>query len=686
MRTKNCLQKRLWLICGFALNLLNVSGQIPEGYYESATGLAEGELKTALSEIIKKGKRLGYGSGSGKTWSGFEKTDLHPEGYVWDMYSYEKRVFPGNAKAPSGMNIEHSVAKSWWGGTNNDAYKDLYHLNPSDSNANSARSNYPLGVVKDGKTVGSLKIGSNSYGNEYSGNCFEPLDEYKGDFARAYMYMFTCYEDLTWTGTNAPTMLKNEKYPMLRPWAADLLLEWHRNDPVSDKELNRAEEIYKIQENRNPFIDYPEIAEYLWGDNVGQAFFFSEVTTPVLISPRNNAHVQFEEINYQMTASEELLLQGKNIESPISLQLAGQDATLFHIDRLVYQPEEVEQGVVITIVFNPFQASVAEAELIISGEGVKERKVTLSATATENFQALPAENITETSFDAVWTTSSLTNRFYVEVYTKEHTFQENVLIDNCNFATSLVGGWSSSNTVYFDDSEKLGVRLGTSSNGCKLISPEYDLSAGGTIEFRAKRWNNDSNVEVQLYLNSNSIGAIPITNQYVTYSVDIPPTEGESKLSFEALKSKRLFISDVKIYSGGEIITDKVVDGFPKWIEGDNRLTIPNLTPDVTYYYKVTPDIQSALASEEVMVKTETITSIEDFKASSIRISCDHHHVMIDSDYQNMNIKIYKLSGVIMKQINTKDYITQFELAEAGVYFLQITTTEGCICRKMLVK
>lgn len=248
-----------------------------DSYYILANGKSGAELKTALCNIIKGGKRLEYGSGPGRTWSGFEKTDLHPEGHVWDMYSYNKVTFPGNGGVPSGMNIEHSVAKSWWGGSKNDAYKDLYHLNPSNSNANSARSSYPLGIVKNGKVTGSLKIGNNSFGNEYGGLSFEPLDTYKGDFARAYMYMFTCYETLNWSSDNAKAMLKqNEKYPMLRPWAAQMLVEWSRQDPVSDKELKRAAEIFKIQNNRNPFIDYPELAEFLWGKYTGKPFFFTK--------------------------------------------------------------------------------------------------------------------------------------------------------------------------------------------------------------------------------------------------------------------------------------------------------------------------------------------------------------------------------------------------------------------------
>ena len=213
------------ILCTLQFISLNAQTElvIPDGYYDDANGLAGAQLKTALHEIIENCTTVSYGSG---TWSAFEKTDLTENGYVWDMYSYELRTFPGGGSAPSGMNIEHSVANSWWGGTKNNAYRDLYHLNPSDSKANSARSNYPLGVVTSGKTEGSLKIGSNTFGSQYSGDCFEPLDEYKGDFARAYMYMFTCYEDLSWTGTTASSMINSsEKYPMLRTWAAELLVK-----------------------------------------------------------------------------------------------------------------------------------------------------------------------------------------------------------------------------------------------------------------------------------------------------------------------------------------------------------------------------------------------------------------------------------------------------------------------------
>ena len=103
----------------------------------------------------------------------------------------------------------------------------------------------------------------NGFGTVYTDNCFEPADEFKGDFARSYFYISTIYEDYyqLWQSP----MLNNNTYPVWKPWALDLLLKWHRQDPVSPKELARIEAVYNIQGNRNPYIDYPNLVENIWG-------------------------------------------------------------------------------------------------------------------------------------------------------------------------------------------------------------------------------------------------------------------------------------------------------------------------------------------------------------------------------------------------------------------------------------
>ena len=257
------------------LLLLSVTAAIAQAdYYKSIDGIKGGEpLKTALHKLIKNHQQISYGSGTSSTWGAFYTTDAVIENgkrRVLDMYSSEVRYFGSEGEAVEGMNIEHSVAKSWWGGTNNNAYYDLHHLNPSDQNANSRKSNFPLGELTsvswdNGVTfVGKANIDGSSQ------NAYEPCDEYKGDFARTFMYMFTCYQDLTWKYT----WMNYEKsaYPTLKPWAVKLLLKWHKQDPVSEKEVNRNNAVSKIQGNRNPYIDYPQLADYVWGDSINYTF------------------------------------------------------------------------------------------------------------------------------------------------------------------------------------------------------------------------------------------------------------------------------------------------------------------------------------------------------------------------------------------------------------------------------
>ena len=256
------------------LLLLVVCATAQKEYYTSVDGVKGGAtLKTALHELIKDHKVISYGSGEEKTWGAFYTTDAVVENgqrRVLDMYSSEKRYFGSKGSAVSGMNIEHSVAKSWWGGTQNNAYCDIHHLNPSDQNANSRKSNYPLGELTsvswdNGVTfIGKANIDGSSQ------NAYEPCDEYKGDFARTYMYMFTCYQDFTWKYT----WMNYEKstYPTLKPWAVELLLKWHKQDPVSEKEVNRNNAVYAVQGNRNPYVDYPQLADYVWGDSINYVF------------------------------------------------------------------------------------------------------------------------------------------------------------------------------------------------------------------------------------------------------------------------------------------------------------------------------------------------------------------------------------------------------------------------------
>jgi endonuclease I len=268
-----CNRKNTIILClaVFALSMMTEAAfaNVPLNYYSSLKGLKKDALKTAVYNIIKNATVLSYGSGAGKTWEGFYSTDRRTDNSAVDRYSNDVRYFTYEGAVVSGMNIEHSFPKSWWGGTENQSYCDLYNLMPCESTINSSKSNYPMGAVtKVTTTNGCTKIGTGN--NNYM--LWEPADKWKGDFARGYMYMATAYQNLTWTGSQALEILSQGDYPTLQQWAYSLYIKWAKADAPDSVEIARNEVVNKIQGNRNPFVDFPNLMEYIWGDSTDAAF------------------------------------------------------------------------------------------------------------------------------------------------------------------------------------------------------------------------------------------------------------------------------------------------------------------------------------------------------------------------------------------------------------------------------
>lgn len=244
-----------------------LSAQSFADYYRSANGKSGRALKTALHAVVRPHVVREYN----QLWTDFQKTDRRPDGTVWDMYSGVTRyAFGGPAQGGNykqegdAYNREHSFPKSWF---KNAApmSTDLFHIYPTDGSVNNRRGNYPFGEVKDTTWTSALawSVLGSSASPAYSGTVFAPNDEYKGDFARSYFYMATCYEDQI-AGWNSP-MLDGTAYPAYAPWALEVLLRWAAEDTVSQKEIDRNNAVYGIQQNRNPFIDYPGLEQYIWG-------------------------------------------------------------------------------------------------------------------------------------------------------------------------------------------------------------------------------------------------------------------------------------------------------------------------------------------------------------------------------------------------------------------------------------
>ena len=377
----------------------------PVGYYNSAVGMSDEALMTALRDIIRDHKEVSYSSG---LLSAFRKVDTDSEGYIIDIYSNCRYKPNDNGSSAShvgeGYNREHSFPRSWFGGEVAPMNTDVFHVYPTDIKVNSQRANYPYGVCDSGTrlTYGTYvakgKLGASTYPG-YSGTVFEPDDEYKGDLARTYFYMATCYkfELPSWPGS--PQLdYRTNGYKAFSTWTINMLMEWTRMDPVSEKEIKRNEGIYGIQGNRNPFIDHPELAEYIWGDKQGQMWTGGSITPPVptITTPANGSYIDLGSTAVGTELHYTFNLKGEGLSEPLTLTIT--DNEYFHANAYTFTASDVNNGTSFIITFVADEADTYTDFITISSN---EASTTFSVTATAIKQdpgpdpSIPGDSIME---------------------------------------------------------------------------------------------------------------------------------------------------------------------------------------------------------------------------------------------------------------------------------------------------
>ena len=260
--------------------------------YGELNGKKSAELLVALNSMISSHKTLSYT----EVGSYIKTIDQRSDRTIWDMYSNctfysSNNCGYGTFDECECYNREHSIPKSWWGQTTSESdepmYTDLHHIIPTDYSANSQRGAWAYGEVRGtpdwSNSLGSKLGETNTYSGGQNKKVFEPVDEYKGDIARIYFYMITCYRNKNFTkgGQGYRMFTYNNSTSEFTPAAQTLLINWHRKDPVSQKEKKRNDHIANIQGNRNPFVDDPSLVEYIWGQYKGKGYDCSGESTSI---------------------------------------------------------------------------------------------------------------------------------------------------------------------------------------------------------------------------------------------------------------------------------------------------------------------------------------------------------------------------------------------------------------------
>ena len=520
------------LLLMVALMGLQATAAVPSGYYDNAKNKSDQALMTALHQIIRGHTKRSYP----QLWSDFKTTDCNGN-IIIDRYSSTQFTYSTDQCGQyNGLgdcyNREHSIPNSWWGSSSSDtAYTDLHHMFPVDGWVNNERGNYPFGDCSNGTPKGTGKLGSCTFSG-YSGTVFEVADEYKGDFARVYFYFATRYMTRMSNFTNGTgnVVFTSSSYLGLTTWAINQLLEWHRNDPVSTLETTRNDAVYGIQNNRNPFVDNPELVEYIWGNKRGSVWNASDTPTPALNAPANGSTVNVG-TNTGDGVSKTITVSGSNLTKSVNVSVSG---TGFSVTPSVLTAANCNAGTTVTVTYNG-TATSATGTLTISSSEVS---VTVNLTASYSTGG-------GTGTETIETWEGCETGGY---WTKE--------VQGAAFK------WYFSNAgLYARENDHWNGSLGCcfGRNADSYIEMTEDVADGASkLTFYAAKYGNDSNPTMQILFSTDggttwtTVGTCQLnaTWQQYIYNLNIV---GQVRFKFQQTAGSRLNIDDIAITSNPNV-------------------------------------------------------------------------------------------------------------------------------------
>lgn len=374
---------------------------IPNNYYSSADGKSSTAILQALHAIIDNHTVISYDN----LEPYYEQTDMDSTGHIWDMYStclFTMKDANHNQKnVCDAWNKEHSVPQSWFK-EKSPMKSDLFHVVPTDARVNNFRGNMPYGETSSRAYIDNDKNALGYKGTSVTssiGQVFEPIDEYKGDFARIYFYMVTRYLDMNLAQSEGSKVFAYQGGTLsFTSYAVALFLKWHRQDPVSKKEIDRNNAVYGIQHNRNPFVDYPYLVEYIWGKekstslNMATQLISSEdpqfvpnvsdgswASVNPTIRPASTS-VTFPSVLAGQSTEQTFSITGANLNTGIYISLSGTNADLFDVSPSFIVADKANQTNLITLTYRPLAIGHHSATLTLSSEGAESVAIAVSGS------------------------------------------------------------------------------------------------------------------------------------------------------------------------------------------------------------------------------------------------------------------------------------------------------------------
>ena len=673
----NCISRNcLLLVVLTCLFPFFVFAEIPAGYYDDAVGKSGEDLQKSLSTILNDANDVGYNG----LWNLYKTTDRRSDGKVWDMYSdVTNYTFGTDQCGTYGVegdcyNREHSVPKSWFN-ERSPMKSDAWHVYPIDGKINGMRSNNPFGEVGSGAS--GSKNGFSKWGKCvtpcYSGTVFEPNDEYKGDFARTYFYFATRYKGVATSGQGA--LVFTSTYPYITGWQLDMLLRWHKKDPVSPKELDRNEAVYDSRQgNRNPFIDYPELVDLIFGDSRNIPFMPDGGDAPYIEAPRNGSTVDMgiASVNSSSPVTVQLSVRGRNIESAVSVEVGGNDSECFSVNRRELTADEVNNGTTVELAYRSSVVGSHEAVLEISGGGLKSPVVVnLKGQAIDDFVALPAKDITENSFVAAWTPKSEATDYELNVWYDDYSSSapEKDILD-VTFS-SKPDSWTYEEYTAVESGK---LRLGSGKDDGIAISPVVDLSADDvSITVEASPYRTTDNSVLYILVDDEPVDEISLPEGTVTKTIPFKGGSKSSKIKFRAEKGHRVYLHSVKVKSGGGF-TMVALDGYPRRVGDVNEYKVSDLTPAVQYHYTVTPYVGEVAQSVSNTISVSTWSAaVDDMEADRVLIFTSGNVLHILNAPMNAVASWYTMDGRLCGSRILHSEEVEWELPE-GIYIVRVVS------------